>query len=383
MNLTVNKLSALRILRAIRSSGRRLPGRRCDLAPPSPEPHRYWTVRSLPLERLALDRPPDRGRLQVAAPSKSARPRASFFSCTVYSGGLPPGSFISLGGGLAIPSPELLFVELACVMSPAVHVLLGYELCGSFSRSPERPREGAVRLGVRPVTTPERMGALLDGCSNVRGSDAARRSLQWVSAGAWSATEALLSTLLALPPEELGYGLGRPRLNVRHESPPELRALGCSGSRVPDIEIPGTCVGLNYDGHEHLDLTAIERAVAAGAIEEALRSIREKYVDDLRRNRELAASGHVVLPVVAEDLFQGGGLDAVVLEAVLAAEAIDGARFDATRGAIASRRLSRARQELIWSLLPWGAAGRYGRDLMARERAATSGGTVTDELFEL
>ena len=117
---------------------------------------------------------------------------------------------------------------------------------------------------------------------------------------------------------EGGYGLGDVALNRRQLTAPELVSLGCKDSRVPDIELVGTHVGFNYDGHAHFAVGETADGQQAGT---DAASVRAKYLDDLRRNRELAAMGRVVLPVTSEDLFQQGGLDAVMLEAVLIAEA--------------------------------------------------------------
>lgn len=369
MLLAVNKMTALRILRGLRSSGARLTSARTELPAPDPAPHRRWYAADLPLERLFLSEPPSpRHPLNVAVPHKGARIQASFVSCTIYAAGLPEGAFVSLGDGLLVPSPELLFLELAPLMSTAVHALLGYELCGSFSRDAADPRMGDVAFDVAPVTSVEKIGSFLESCHGVRGIRAARRSLAYVADNAWSPMEAVVATMATLPIVEYGYGLGPVRLNTRYENPAELVALGCRGSRVPDIEVVGTSVGFNYDGREHFDLSALESASSDPERIAAARSLREKYIDDLRRNRELAAQGRVILPVTTEDLFAESGLDAVMLEAVGAIERFDGVGRDLTRGSVASEPLRKGRQRLVWSLLPWDAAEGWARDIIERER---------------
>lgn len=371
MRLTVNQMTALRVLRALRSDGKRLPDERADLTAPDPSPRRHWSASALPAERLLLTQPPDSKRpVHVAVPNQRLRPRTPCISATTYGAGLPDGSFVDLGDGLAIPCPELLFVELAARMAPAAHALLGYELCGSFSRDPADPRTGRATLGIAPVTSVERIGKFIDRCSNVRGTKAARRSLECVADNAWSPAETVIAALVALPAYELGYGLGKVTLNARRATPPELVKLGAAASRVPDIEVDGLHVGFNYDGRDHLDLPSIARAANQEESDAAMDAVREKYVDDLRRNRELLATGRIVLPVTSEDLFRRNGLDAVMLEVALAEESLFGTKLPELRGTIASSALRRARQRLIWSLLPWDASLRYGREIAERERAA-------------
>ena len=368
MHLTVNKMTALGVLRALRRSRRRL-GNRCELLPPDPSPRKRVSASMLPLETLALEAPPsNRHPLHVAVPGRANRIQAGFASCTVYSTGLPPRSFLEVADGIAIPSPELLFVELAPIMSPAVHALLGYELCGTYARDATNPRTGAITFGIEPATTVGRIAAFIDACRNVRGLDSARRTLRNVADNAWSPTESLLAVLAVLPTPCLGYGIGRILLNVRHDNPPELVALGCRASRVPDIEVEDTVLGFNYDGHEHFDLDMLARAHDDDTRRLAMRTIREKYVDDLRRNRELAARGRIVLPVTTEDLFQEGGLDAVMLEAADILETFGDQDMEHVRSTVASRTLRHARQQLIWSLLPWDAAETWARELVRRER---------------
>ena len=263
-------------------------------------------------------------------------------------------------------------------MAPAVHALFGYELCGSFSRDPNDPRTGRATLGIAPVTSVERIGRFIDRCSNVRGTVAARRSLEYVADNAWSPAETVVAALVALPVHELGYGLGKVTLNARRAAPPELVKLGAAASRIPDIEVDGLRVGFNYDGHDHLDLPSIARAATQEESDSAIDAVREKYVDDLRRNRELLATGRIVLPVTSEDLFRKNGLDAVMLEAALAEESLFGTKLPELRGTIASSALRRARQRLIWSLLPWDASLRYGREIAERERAAAESLSVED-----
>lgn len=97
-----------------------------------------------------------------------------------------------------------------------------------------------------------------------------------------------------------------------------------------------------------------------------IRDVREKYLDDLKRNRELAALGCVVLPVTARDLFGPGGLDAVMLEAAMAIDELDGGpTLQNMRAVLDSPRERKRRQQLLWSLLPWPEGARHAREARA------------------
>ena len=121
---------------------------------------------------------------------------------------------------------------------------------------------------------------------------------------------------------------------------------------MPDIELAGSSVGFNYDGRDHFDLDAIARAPDRDALAKAA-SVRQRYVGDLRRNRELAAQGRIILPVVSENLFGPGSLDTLVLEAALTMEALGERSSKDVRALLESWPYAHMRQLLVWSLLPW------------------------------
>ena len=106
-----------------------------------------------------------------------------------------------------------------------------------------------------------------------------------------------------------------------------------------------------------------------------------KYLDDLRRNRELTAMGVVTLPVTSEDLFREGGCDALVFEALSALGALGFPASDRPWGTLVSRAVSRRRQELLWSLLPWAEAPLWARELLDREKAAFAKARLTEEVI--
>lgn len=365
MLLTLSHQTALRALRIWRCARNPLPARRHELPEPDPAPRVRWTSSIIPLEELGLESPPSpTDDIDVIVPSARSRVRASFFSCRVQPRGLPTDSFVTLGSNVCIPCPELLFLQLAEVMTPEVHALLGYELCGTYSRSAVDPRLDDVAYDVAPVTSIELIGRYLDRCGRRSSVSLARRSLGRAADNAWSPMEAVVALMARLDPHEGGYGLGTISLNVRHGASPELVSLGCRESRVPDIEVLGTRVGFNYDSQAHLDLDSIVAATVKGDPSAALRNVREKSLDDLKRNRELAAMGHIVLPVTSSDLFAPGGLDAVMLEAALAMEQFDGRSANYLRAWLSSGAEAARRQRLIWSLLPWPEGKRHARELL-------------------
>ncbi len=363
MRICFNKLSGLALLRRARITEAISHARVCGLPEPDPHPQKRWSPRLIPLDALSLSAPPSASApVYVAAPSKQSRPQARFISSTVYSSGLPAGSFLQLGESLYIPCPELLFAELATMMDPAALELLGYELCGTFSRDPSDPRCGLVTHDIEPATSVESIRSYLEGCHRIAGTRAARLALDHVSDNAWSAMEAVVALLLRRPVGNLGYGMGSITLNQRQDNPRQLVRLGCKTTRIPDIVLEEHPIGFNYDGKGHLDLDSVlQSSDAEDDLRATLRDVRERYVDDRQRDRELAANGRVVMPIVAEDLYANRGLDAVVMEALMASERLGGPPMkEAISQEVWDPQVSAARQQLIWSLLPWNGGRSLG-----------------------
>lgn len=364
MHICLTRLSALSLIRWLRSSYRAGIGEPCGIPAADPWPQRRWSARLIPYQQLGRTSPPSASSpVDVIVPDGKGQPRASFFSVRTCDGNLPPGSFIQATDEYTVPCPELLFLELAGVMTRDALALVGYELCGTYARDPGEPRTGAVTHGVEQLTNVGKIAAYLSRCEGMRYLRTARATLRDVRDGAWSAMEAIVALLLVRGVDELGYGVGDVSLNERETFGHELSTVSAASSRVPDVSLADLPVGFNYDGHGHLDLKSINVSSSSKAqLRDALSLVRGKYVDDLRRNRELLAQGRIVMPIVSEDLLDWGGLDAAVLEAILAAERLTG-----TSGAVGEqvRRslrpdLAAKRQQLIWSLYPWSGGRSLG-----------------------
>ena len=370
MNITLNKLSALKALRFLRSKGidvARLP--RVSLSVPDASPRTRWTKSILSFESLGLASPTEASPLQVAVPSEGSRIRARSVSNTIYEKSLPETSFLSVGDGVSISSPEMLFVELGQELHPVAHLLLGLELCGTY--------EAGGSFGRFPATSADRIKRFVEEASPIAGVKQTRRVSRMLVDNAWSPMEAVLAALIMLPASDMGYGLGKVVLNKRVEVG---APAGAPQSRVPDIMVEGSSVGINYDGSGHLELERIVSAAmraaldpASGdvttAIDEALAKVRAKYVDDRRRDRDLLAEGLTVFTAVKEDLYERGALDRLMLQLISALEVETGKTYPKTHAALKSRGLSSMRQKHIWALLP-GTTGERARAELAASKAA-------------
>ena len=172
-----------------------------DLPVPDAAPRKRWTrglAESLCL-RIGVVFNED-GTLDVAVPDPSHRLKAAFAHNTVYSSAssLPAHSFVDLGVGVAIACPELIFAEMAETMDTPQLALLGYELCGSFARDSRDPRNGDVAVKVSPVTSVGKIRRFIEEAKWLRASERALYALEYVADNAWSPTESVRA-VIALP----------------------------------------------------------------------------------------------------------------------------------------------------------------------------------------
>lgn len=367
MALTLHSLTALRVIRSIRCgtvSGNLL--RRCDMPGQAPAPTHSWTRERISQKLAFLGEAASFSEtrpLDTLVADKATRVRTKGVRCSYRTAAYPKGAFIDLGNDVAIGGPELTFVELAGVMDPAVHLLLGMELCGCFSRNALDPRNGDVAYQLKPVTTVERLRTFAQEVRWIRGARQALVTIDRIVENAWSPMEAIIATLIALPTEELGYDLWPIALNPRKELGAELAHLSDVQSRVPDIMFRATNVGLNYDGEDHFKLRGIAQAAVDAdrhpedprygkALEDTLAEARSRIVADKRRDRDLMTMGLTVFSATKEDLEERGGLDRLIGQAIEAIEAEGSRDLSAQRRMLKNQSRAKARQELIWSLMP-------------------------------
>ena len=360
MQLALCGISALAALRAARQglTGKNgVPKERELLLPPDPGPERKrFTPKLLADVRDGSWHFPQGCMLEVAVLDQLERLQSKGITCKVFSQPAMQRAFVSLGEGVQASSPELLFIEMAQVMPLMNLVLLGCELCGSFSRDPADPHDGDVAYWVDPVTSVEKIRTFAKLCTHVRGITRAAKALSYVMDNAWSPTEALVAVMAALPLEYGGYGIDPVVLNKR--VPVSEKAT--RASRVPDMLFANGTVGLNYHGEGE---DSSQRQLSA-----ALEDVREKYVDDRRRDCELAAAGRLVFSVTKEDLIEKGGLDNLMTLVLDALDRGASEKFKMTRAAMRVRELARMRQDLLWSAMP-GELGVQARRRLARRAA--------------
>ena len=300
------------------------------------------------------------GKLDCLYHPGMRRPGNGFVRGRSYAGSLSAPLFLELGDGLYACSPAAMLAQLSGSLPMPELASIASDQLGSFSRDPIDPARGSAVFGIPPFARIDEMLWMLASLEEGRPVARTLRALGSACPNAWSPLESTLATMLTLPAKEGGYDLGPLVLNQRVHAGKEA-PMTC-GSRVPDIEFLHAPLCLNYDGEGHLDLRGLETAamqLAADpgdfardrALQRMRRQLREKYVDDRRRERDLASNGKLTLTVTKEDLLERGALDLLVRQLIKLLEKSSRRYLVEQRRALDDERLARRRGELISGLL--------------------------------
>lgn len=367
MGLTLSHLSALDVWRMRRAGNKKLDEMTAvPLALPTPWVGDRWSKKDFADPSWKWMQPKAGNVLDVLTPASDSRLRVNHVRGHTISGPLPPGSVLWLDEHSSVVCPELLFVQMAEVWPLPALVMLGFELCGYFSRDWLEPLRGKVASLIAPVTSVENIADYIRNAGCIRGKARARTALNYVRDQAASVPEAVLAIMYGLPTKEAGYGMGPVTLNCRVE-------VGDQGeyqlgrARFPDLMFSFVPIGINYDGGDHLDLGGLVRTAQAAALAEGddldqaqkdlddkRSAVRAKVVDDIKRNRQLAAEGKIVLPVTKEDLRSREKLDKLTWKILLCARNVFNVDTHEYERVLNNTDKERERDALLHSLMPYG-----------------------------
>lgn len=368
MGITLSHSSALAALRMLRAEGVNVGEMESTaVATPSTWVGRRWGMRVFDPSIWRWPRPTRDEHLHVLVPKGARYIRMSTVETHVLWSGDTSTSALWVDSYASIVCPELLFLQMAEVLPLPSLVMLGYELCGNFSRDVDRPIDGEAKISIPTATNVKRVAEYLAASARARGVAKARKALDYICDNALSPMEALLGTMYSLPLEESGYGMGPVTLNERVKigEPDESEILR---SRYPDMSFSFAPVGLNYDGEDHLDLAGLvqaahkataaegkEQAAAKAALREKLEAVRAKVVDDNLRNRQLATNGRIVFPVTKEDVYGWGNLDKLTCQILQCAQSVFGVDIEPLGQMLEDTDRKRDRYALLTTFLPSGA----------------------------
>lgn len=217
----------------------------------------------------------------------------------VFSRAIPYGSFLDLGHGVCICTPQFAFMGMTTKLDLVDSVVLGMELCGAYSRwYPGLGRAEMSRIRsnhedlectyfLPRAMRAQRAKAFVDRLSEFSGSANARTALKWVVDGSASPMETIVYLLLCLPKRLGGYGLPKPVLN------PKLLISNPDGmkERYPDLFWNGPNIDVEYNS------------------DSAHRGEQARYRDS-KREIELTVAHVRVLPLTRQQLMSTAEFDA-------------------------------------------------------------------------
>ena len=219
-------------------------------------PSRLIKTNAASIERVlqvtGLELPLD---ILVAAPN--ARSKSRIQKTHVCSRPLPENSFISVGEGVYVSSPELCFFQMASQLTLIKLIELGFELCGSYTPSVinqggENPAALSIsQFNLPKLTDEKRIASLVERMVGVHGYKLAAKALPYIADGSNSPMETILTMLLTLPYRLGGYGLRMPSLNYPVVPVKALRrTTGRSHFRC-DLFWPEEKLAVEYDSEEY------------------------------------------------------------------------------------------------------------------------------------
>lgn len=175
------------------------------------------------------------------------RCRARNVCCHSCTGLLPSGFLIEAGEGVFATSPELTFVSLAAELPFVEAVLIGYELCGTYSREVGGSAGRQVRRD--PLTSVSDIRTFVDKVDARCGVKRARAALSFVGNGSASYMETSLLLILCLPKRLGGYGLPMPLMNSKVGFLRTARAAAEGDYCVCDLIWPSAALAVEYDSN--------------------------------------------------------------------------------------------------------------------------------------
>lgn len=215
-------------------------------------------------KRLLLDRGLIGAPLDVLVSSQGARSKRAGVHVHTCSVDLPHGSFLQLFEEVYVSSPELVFLQLAPMLTFGELVLLGLELCGTYALVPGLEhghlsrRGSALDADVLPggaITSIGKMNSFAQRAVGVHGRKQALQALRYLADGSDSPAESVAAILLTLPRRRGGFGLGSVLLNPEIRIDRQFQRATSTGTRKPDILFrnagPKGNVAIDYNGKRY------------------------------------------------------------------------------------------------------------------------------------
>lgn len=161
------------------------------------------------------------------------------------------------GEHLYVSSPELCFQQLSSVLRLEELILVGLELCGTYSLC-KGSEFGFVNRP--PLTTPAKLSAHINAADSTKGIKKARRALKYITPNSASPRESSLTMLLCLPYKMGGCNFNLPVLNQQITLGKRSQTVSDKHIYVCDLYWPDKKVAVEYDSDQfHTGPTRIEK----------------------------------------------------------------------------------------------------------------------------
>lgn len=167
---------------------------------------------------------------------------------------------IDLGGGLYIPDPETLFLQLADQLSVYQLACLAFELCGIYESGRMDASTAIDRL--EPLTSAFKIERAVLSSKRIRGIAKARKILPYITDRSASPMETATYLRLTLPYQMGGFNLPKPLMNCRVDLGSGVKQVSSSQYCVPDLIWPEHRLIVEYDSDLHASPLKIGRDAA-------------------------------------------------------------------------------------------------------------------------
>ena len=188
-------------------------------------------------------------KIDVSLVSKEHVYSSKHFNFHRYAGEYPHGSFYNLSQGIYIACPELMFCQLAAIYSYEKLMLLGYEICGTYSYNENSPI--GFSNNISPLTSVQNILNFivkLQKCSyNFPGLKNAKKAADYLLDCSASPQESRLSILLAGPRSVGAFGLKNCCLNRKVKLSNKAASICNQPYVYPDICILNKKIAIEYD----------------------------------------------------------------------------------------------------------------------------------------
>lgn len=199
----------------------------------------------------------------------------------VWSAPIAQKSFVDIGHGVFVASPTFCFIQVANRLSLFNLAELGYELCGTYLRTPGIGNGFAQRAYL--LATPQSINWQLHKMPHMAGGIAVKRVIPYIVQGSASPAETDMALKNHLPPRMGGYGFPLAELNALVRPTDEAVSIVGKRKLYPDALWRNQKTCLEYDSSLHHER-------------------REDRVRDSIKRNALGCMGYTVITVTPTQL---------------------------------------------------------------------------------